>query len=57
MVTAGLPLPGSAGALAVTALAFFVEGVFAGVQRLLTPKALRQAEGPADLLVPVIEGT
>ncbi len=46
-----------AGALAVTALAFFVEGVFAVVQRLLTPKALRQAEGPADLLVPVIEGT
>jgi len=29
------------GALCVTALAFLVEGVFAGIQRLLTPKALR----------------
>jgi len=46
-----------AGALAVTALAFFVEGVFAVVQRLLTPKALRHEEGPAELLAPVIEGT
>jgi osmoprotectant transport system permease protein len=46
-----------AGALAVTALAFLVEGVLAVVQRLLTPKALRQEEGPADLLAPVIEGT
>jgi osmoprotectant transport system permease protein len=46
-----------AGALAVTALAFFVEGVFAVVQRLLTPRALRRQEGPADLFVPVIEGT
>jgi osmoprotectant transport system permease protein len=46
-----------AGALAVTALAFFGEGVFAVVQRLLTPKALRHEEGPVDLLAPVIEGT
>jgi len=40
----------------VTALAFLVEGVFAVIQRMLTPKALRR-EGSADLLVPVIEGT
>jgi osmoprotectant transport system permease protein len=46
-----------AGALTVTVLAFFVEGVFAVVQRLLTPKALRQEEGPAELLAPAIEGT
>jgi osmoprotectant transport system permease protein len=46
-----------AGALAVTALAFLVEGAFAVAQRLLTPKALRHEEGPADLLAPVIEGT
>jgi osmoprotectant transport system permease protein len=46
-----------AGALAVTALAFLVEGVFAVIQRLLTPKALRQEEGPAELLAPAIEGT
>jgi osmoprotectant transport system permease protein len=46
-----------AGALAVTALAFLGEGVFAIVQRLLTPKALRREGVPADLLVPVIEGT
>jgi osmoprotectant transport system permease protein len=46
-----------AGALGVTALAFFGEGVFAVVQRLLTPKALRHEEGPVDLLAPVIEGT
>jgi osmoprotectant transport system permease protein len=47
-----------AGALAVTALAFLVELVFAIIQRLLTPRALRYEEGPADLLAPVIvEGT
>jgi osmoprotectant transport system permease protein len=46
-----------AGALAVTALAFLVEGALAIVQALLTPKALRHEEGPADLLAPVIEGT
>ena len=46
-----------AGALAVTALAFLVELVFAIIQRLLTPKALRREEGPADLLAPAIEGT
>jgi osmoprotectant transport system permease protein len=46
-----------AGALAVTALAFLVEGVFAVIQRLLTPKALRYEEGPAELLAPAIEGT
>jgi osmoprotectant transport system permease protein len=46
-----------AGALMVTALAFLVEGVFAVIQRLLTPRALRHEEGPADLLAPVIEGT
>jgi osmoprotectant transport system permease protein len=46
-----------AGALAVTALAFLVEGMFAVVQRLLTPKALRQHEGAAELFVPLIEGT
>jgi osmoprotectant transport system permease protein len=45
------------GALMVTALAFLVEGVFAVIQRLLTPKALRHEEGPADLLAPVVEGT
>jgi osmoprotectant transport system permease protein len=46
-----------AGALTVTALAFFVEGVLAVVQRLMTPKALRHEEGPAELLAPAIEGT
>jgi osmoprotectant transport system permease protein len=46
-----------AGALAVTALAFMVEGLLAIVQRLLTPKALRHHEGAADLLAPLIEGT
>ena len=46
-----------AGALVVTALAFLVEGVFALIQRLLTPKALRHEEGPAELLAPAIEGT
>jgi osmoprotectant transport system permease protein len=46
-----------AGALMVTALAFLVEGVFAVIQRLLTPKALRHQQGPAELLAPVIEGT
>ncbi len=46
-----------AGALMVTALAFLVEGVFAVIQRLLTPKALRHEEGPAELLAPAIEGT
>jgi osmoprotectant transport system permease protein len=46
-----------AGALAVTALAFLVEGVFAVAQRLLTPKALRHEEGPAELLAPALEGT
>jgi len=48
-----------AGALAVTALAFFVEGIFAVIQRLLTPRALRQHEGVAELLAPapLIEGT
>jgi len=46
-----------AGALMVTALAFLVEGVFAIVQRLVTPRALRSEEGPADLIAPVIEGT
>jgi osmoprotectant transport system permease protein len=46
-----------AGALAVTALAFFGEAVFALVQRALTPKALRGQEGPAELLAPAIEGT
>jgi osmoprotectant transport system permease protein len=46
-----------AGSLAVTALAFLGEGVFALVQRGLTPKALRREEGPADLLAPAIEGT
>jgi osmoprotectant transport system permease protein len=46
-----------AGALMVTALAFLVEGVFAVIQRLLTPKALRYEETPAELLAPVIEGT
>ncbi|MEA2276941.1 MAG: osmoprotectant transport system permease protein [Solirubrobacteraceae bacterium] len=46
-----------AGSLAVTALAFLGEGAFALVQRLLTPRALRREEGPADLLVPVVEGT
>jgi osmoprotectant transport system permease protein len=46
-----------AGALVVTALAFLVEGVFAVIQRLLTPKALRHEEGPAELLAPVVEGT
>jgi ABC-type proline/glycine betaine transport system permease subunit len=46
-----------AGALMVTALAFAVEGVLAVVQRLLTPKALREEEGAAELLAPVIEGT
>jgi osmoprotectant transport system permease protein len=46
-----------AGALAVTALAFLVEAVFAVIQRLLTPRALRHEEGPAELLAPVIEGT
>jgi osmoprotectant transport system permease protein len=45
-----------AGALMVTALAFLVEAVFAVIQRLLTPKALRHEEGPADLLAPAIEG-
>ena len=46
-----------AGALMVTALAFLVEAVFAVIQRLLTPKALRHEEGPAELLAPAIEGT
>jgi osmoprotectant transport system permease protein len=46
-----------AGALTVTALAFLVEGVLAVVQRLLTPKALRHEEGPAELLAPAMEGT
>jgi osmoprotectant transport system permease protein len=46
-----------AGALMVTALAFLVEAVFAVIQRLLTPKALRHEAGPADLLAPAIEGT
>jgi osmoprotectant transport system permease protein len=46
-----------AGALMVTALAFLVEGLFAVIQRLLTPKALRREEGPAELLAPAIEGT
>jgi osmoprotectant transport system permease protein len=46
-----------AGALMVTALAFLVEGVFALVQRLVTPRALRSEEAPADLIAPVIEGT
>jgi osmoprotectant transport system permease protein len=46
-----------AGALMVTALAFLVEGVLAVVQRLLTPRALRHEEGPAELLAPAIEGT
>ena len=41
----------------VTALAFLVEGIFAVVQRMLTPRALRHEEGPADLLAPVVEGT
>jgi osmoprotectant transport system permease protein len=45
-----------AGALTVTALAFLVEGVFAVIQRLLTPKALRYEEGPAELLAPAVEG-
>jgi hypothetical protein len=31
--------------------------VFAVIQRLMTPKALRQEEGAAELLAPVIEGT
>jgi osmoprotectant transport system permease protein len=46
-----------AGALAVTALAFMVEGVFAVIQRLLTPNALRHHEAAADLVAPLIEGT
>jgi osmoprotectant transport system permease protein len=46
-----------AGALVVTALAFLVEGVFAVIQRLLTPKALRHEEGAAELFAPAIEGT
>jgi osmoprotectant transport system permease protein len=46
-----------AGALMVTALAFAVEGVLAVVQRLMTPKALRQEEGAAELLAPLVEGT
>jgi osmoprotectant transport system permease protein len=46
-----------AGALMVTALAFAVEGVLAVVQRLLTPKALREEEGAAELLAPLVEGT
>jgi osmoprotectant transport system permease protein len=46
-----------AGALMVTALAFLVEGVFALVQRLVTPRALRSEEETADLIAPVIEGT
>jgi osmoprotectant transport system permease protein len=44
-----------AGALMVTALAFLVEGVFAVIQRLLTPKALRYEEKATDLIAPVIE--
>jgi osmoprotectant transport system permease protein len=44
-----------AGALCVTALAFIVEGVFAVIQRLLTPKALRYEEKPTDLIAPLIE--
>ena len=39
-----------AGALMVTALAFLVEGIFAVIQRMLTPRALRHEEGPAQLL-------
>jgi osmoprotectant transport system permease protein len=46
-----------AGALFVTALAFLVEGVFALIQRLLTPKALRREETAAELLAPLIEPT
>jgi osmoprotectant transport system permease protein len=46
-----------AGALAVTVLAFMVEGVFAVIQRMLTPKALRHDEGAAELFTPLIEGT
>jgi osmoprotectant transport system permease protein len=46
-----------AGALAVTALAFMVEGMFALIQRILTPKALRHHEGAAELLAPIIEPT
>ena len=46
-----------AGALMVTALAFLVEGILAVVQRMLTPRALRHEEGPAELLAPAIEGT
>jgi osmoprotectant transport system permease protein len=46
-----------AGALMVTALAFLVEGVFALVQRFVTPKALRREEDAADLIAPAIEGT
>ena len=46
-----------AGALMVTALAFMVEGILAVVQRMVTPRALRHEEGPAELLAPAIEGT
>ena len=46
-----------AGALMVTALAFLVEGLFAVIQRMFTPRALRHEEGPAELLAPVVEGT
>ena len=47
-----------AGALMVTALAFLVEGLFAVIQRILTPRALRHEEGAADLIAPlIVEGT
>ena len=36
-------------------LFFLVEGVFAVIQRLLTPKALRYEEKPTDLIAPLIE--
>jgi osmoprotectant transport system permease protein len=48
-----------AGALFVTVLAFLVEGVFALIQRLVTPKALRYDEDVTEVLLgpPVIEST
>jgi len=48
-----------AGALFVTALAFLVEAVFALIQRLVTPKALRYDEDVTEVLLgpPVIERT
>jgi osmoprotectant transport system permease protein len=46
-----------AGALCVTVLAFLVEGVFALIQRLLTPKGLRYDEDVTEVLLgpPVVE--